>query len=70
MNLSLNTYSECVTAFCEADKLMGTAFRQLVQSINTARDFYIEQNSDSENPAWGFQTQFAADCNKTQRFVV
>lgn len=69
MELSLNTYSECVESFIAADQLMGTAFRQLVRSINTARDFYIEQNSDSENPAWGFQTQFAADCGVQRSFV-
>lgn len=69
MELTLNTYSECVAAFREADQLMGSAFRQLVQSIETARDFYIEQNSDSDSPASGFQTQFAADCGVDQSFV-
>ena len=69
MNLSLNTYSECVAAFREADQLMGSAFRQKLSAFTAAREQYIARNQHKNNPDWGFISKFAADCGVSQPYI-
>lgn len=69
MELSLNTYSECVAAFREADQLMGSAFRQKLSAFTAAREQYIARNQHKNNPEWGFISKFAADCGVSQPYI-
>ena len=61
MELTLNTYSECVAAFREADQLMGSAFRQKLSAYQRALELA------GPEPERGFQSQFARDtgCDRT-----
>jgi hypothetical protein len=61
VELSLNTYSECVAAFREADQLMGSAFRQKLSAYQRALELA------GPDPERGFQSQFARDtgCDRT-----
>ena len=70
MELSLNTYSECVAAFREADQLMGSAFRQKLSALSGAREHYIARNQHKTNPEWGFVSKFATDCGVGHPYIV
>ena len=65
MELSLNTYSECIESFRAADQAMGSAFRQKLAALNSARDCYIAETGKS----WGFQTQFARDLGVSRSYI-
>ena len=69
MNLSLNTYSECVAAFREADQLMGSAFRQKLSAFTAAREQYIARNQHKNKPDWGFITKFSADTGASTTYI-
>jgi len=69
VELSLNTYSECVDSFCAADKLMGTAFRQKLSAFIAARDCFVSDNQSKNNPEWGFASKFAADTGASQTYI-
>lgn len=57
MELSLNTYSECVDSFRTADQLMAQCWRQKLTAYQRALELA------GPEPERGFQSQFARDCN-------
>jgi transcriptional regulator with XRE-family HTH domain len=63
VELSLNTYSECVESFREADQLMGSAFRQKLSAYQRALELA------GPEPERGFQSQFAADCGVSRAYI-
>jgi hypothetical protein len=65
VELSLNTYSECIESFRAADLAMGSAFRQKLAALNSARECFIAETGKS----WGFQTQFARDLGVSQTYI-
>lgn len=69
MELSLNTYSECVESFRAADQLMGTAFRQKLAAFTAGREQYIARNQHKNNPEWGFITKFSADTGASTTYI-
>lgn len=69
MELTLNTYSECVAAFREADQLMGSAFRQKLSAFTAAREHYIARNQHKTNPEWGFVRHFARETGASKTYI-
>ena len=69
MELSLNTYSECVDSFCAADLAMGSAFRQKLSAFIAARDCFVSDNQSKNNPEWGFISKFAADTGCSTSYI-
>jgi hypothetical protein len=63
VELSLNTYSECVDSFIAADRLMGTAFRQKLAAYQRALELA------GPEPEWGFKTKFARDCRVDPSYI-
>lgn len=63
MELSLNTYSECVESFRAADQLMGSAFRQKLAAFRAALELA------GPEPERGFQSQFARDCGCSRTYI-
>lgn len=63
MELSLNTYSECVESFRAADLAMGSAFRQKLAAYQRALELA------GPEPERGFKTKFAADCRVTLAYI-
>jgi len=69
VELSLNTYSECVDSFIAADQLMGSAFRQKLAAFTAAREQYIARNQHKNNPEWGFITKFSSDTGASTTYI-
>ena len=63
MDLSLNTYSECVDSFRAADQLMGSAFRQKLAAYQRALEL---AGPETER---GFKQKFATDCGVTRQYI-
>lgn len=63
MELSLNTYSECVESFRAADLAMGSAFRQKLAAYRTALELA------GPKPERGFQSKFARDCGCSRTYI-
>jgi len=63
VELSLNTYSECVESFRAADLAMGSAFRQKLAAYQRALELA------GPEPERGFQSQFAADCGISRAYI-
>lgn len=63
MELSLNTYSECVDSFRAADQLMAQCWRQKLTAYRTALELA------GPNPQRGFQSQFARDCDCSREYI-
>jgi transcriptional regulator with XRE-family HTH domain len=65
VELSLNTYSDCIESFRAADQAMGSAFRQKLAALNSARECFIAETGKSR----GFQSQFARDLGVTRSYI-
>ena len=63
MELSLNTYSECVESFRAADQLMGSAFRQKLSAYQRALELA------GPEPERGFIQKFATVCGVTRQYI-
>lgn len=63
MELSLNTYSECVESFRAADLAMGSAFRQKLSAYRRALELA------GPDPERGFQSRFAADTKTSRTYI-
>lgn len=64
MELSLNTYSDCIESFRAADQAMGSAFRQKLSAYRTA----VELQRPDQLPR-GFKSQFARDCGVSRQYI-
>lgn len=56
--VQLDTWNKCVNSFKQADRVMGSAFRQKLEAIDKAREIYVNNNGKE----WGFVSKFAKDC--------
>lgn len=63
MELSLNTYSECVESFRAADQLMAQCWRQKLTAYRAALELA------GPDPQRGFQSQFARDCDCSRDYI-
>lgn len=61
----LDTWNKCVNSFKQADRVMGSAFRQKLEAIDKAREIYVNNNGKE----WGFVSKFAQDCGVKQPYV-
>lgn len=65
LGLVTGTWSECVSAFKQADQIMGSAFHQKLRAIGSARELYIAEHGKEH----GFVTRFAEDCGVKQPYM-
>ena len=63
--VQLDTWNKCVNSFKQADRVMGSAFRQKLEAIDKAREIYVNNNGKE----WGFVSKFAQDCGVKQPYV-
>jgi len=63
VELSLNTYSECVESFRAADQLMAQCWRQKLTAYRTALELA------GPDPQRGFQSRFARDCDCSREYI-
>ena len=63
MELSLNTYSECVESFRAADQLMGSAFRQKLTAYQRALELA------GPEPERGFKSKFARETGVSRQYI-
>lgn len=63
MELTLNTYSECVESFRSADQLMAQCWRQKLSAYQRALELA------GPEPERGFRSQFARDCNCHRDYI-
>lgn len=63
--VQLDTWNKCVNSFKQADRVMGSAFRQKLEAIGKAREIYVNNNGKER----GFITKFAEDCGITNAYA-
>ena len=63
--VQLDTWNKCVNSFKQADRVMGSAFRQKLEAFGKAREIYINNNGKER----GFITKFAEDCGITSAYA-